>query len=44
VIGLEFSFDAAALADGDFRFGVNRTLDSAVHVQVVAQGKVADKL
>lgn len=44
VIGLQFSFDAAFLPDGHFRLGVDAAFDEAVDVQVVAQGKVADKL
>lgn len=44
VIGSQVAFDIPRLSDGDLRLGVNRPLDPAVDVQVVAQGKVADKL
>ena len=44
VVGLNIAFDVPFLPDGDLRLGANRSLDASVDVQVVAQGKVADKL
>ena len=44
VVGLKIAFDMPCLSDGDFRLGANRPLDASIDVQVVAQGKVADKL
>lgn len=44
VLGLELTFEMAFLSDGHLRLGLNVSLDSAVDVQVVAQGEVADKL
>jgi len=44
VICTQVALDATFLSDGDFRFGADRSLYAAVDVQVVTQGKVADKL
>ena len=44
MVGLNVAFDMPLLPDGDLPLGANRPLDASVDVQVVAQGKVADKL
>lgn len=44
VIGLQVAHDFSLLANRDLRLGANRALDATVDVQVIAQGKVADKL
>jgi hypothetical protein len=44
MLGGHVALDVTSLADGDFSLGTDAPLDAAVDVQVVAQGKVADKL